>query len=114
MCVRVARKELSDLPRIYGDEFVAPQLSKNMFQFWINIDQKVLSAKIHLKEIIHTDLVVEIQDDRNQRCVSHRKFFEEFSIRPVRTGMNLIGRFGSVSRKNPPRAYGDAPIEAQG
>lgn len=60
-----------------------------MFQFWINIDQKVLSAKIHLKEIIHTELVVEIQDDRNRQCVSHRKFLEEFSIRPVRTGMSL-------------------------
>ena len=80
-----------------------------MFQFWINIDQKVLSAKIHLKEIIHTDLVVEIQDDRNRRCVSHRKFFEEFSIRPVRTGMNLKKKLFVSVGEDPPRAYGDEP-----
>ena len=80
-----------------------------MFQFWINIDQKVLSAKIHLKEIIHTELVVEIQDDRNRQCVSHRKFLEEFSICPVRTGMSLHTVHAFVNTLYLPRAYGDKP-----
>ena len=64
-------------------------IGENMFRFWINIDQKVLSAKIYLKEMIHTDFVVEIRDDRNQQYVNRGNFFEEFSICPVHTGMNL-------------------------
>ena len=80
-----------------------------MFQFWINIDQKVLSAKIHLKEIIHTELVAEIQDDRNRQCVSHRKFLEEFSICPVRTGMSLRRWLYNNEGDDLPRAYGDEP-----
>ena len=51
-------------PHMYKDEFAAPQLPKYV-SFLTNIDQKGLSAKIYLKEMIHTDLVVEIQDDRN-------------------------------------------------
>ena len=84
-----------------------------MLQFWINIDQKVLSAKIHLKEIIHTELVVKIQGHRNRQCVNRGDFLEEFSICPVYTGMSPARAVTCFQCQNPPRAYGDALIETQ-
>ena len=84
-------------------------IGENMFRFWINIDQKVLSAKIYLKEMIHTDFVVEIRDDRNQQYVNRGNFFEEFSICPVHTGMNLWQSYGIFEENDLPRIHGDAP-----
>ena len=81
-----------------------------MLQFWINIDQKVLSAKIHLKEIIHTELVVKIQGHRNRQCVNRGDFFEEFSICPVYTGMSLLDILREYGIVDLPRMHGDEPI----
>ena len=112
-------------PRIHGDEpidgsdfgdyrlfaplYVLGQVHKNMFRFWINVDQKVLSAKIYFKEMMHTDLVVEIRNNRNQQCVNRGNFFEEFSIRPVRTGMSRLEVLANGNGCNLLRAYGDEP-----
>ena len=54
----------------------------------IDIDQKVLSAKIRLSKMVHTGFVAEVQGGE-KRLVNRGDFFEEFSIRPVRTGMSL-------------------------
>ena len=56
--------------------------------FLIDIDQKVLSAKIRLSKMVHTGFVAEVQDEE-KRLVNRGDFFEEFSICPVRTGMSL-------------------------
>ena len=80
-----------------------------MLQFWINIDQKVLSAKIHLKEIIHTELVVKIQGNRNRQCVNRGDFFEEFSICPVYTGMSRSLLYVWEKESYLPRIHGDEP-----
>ena len=85
-----------------------------MLQFWINIDQKVLSAKIHLKEIIHTELVVKIQGHRNRQCVNRGDFFEEFSICPVYTGMSLLDILREYGIVDLPRMHGDEPMEGTG
>ena len=100
-------------PHMYKDEFAAPQLPKYV-SFLTNIDQKVLSAKRYLKEMMHTDLVVEIRNNRNQQCVNRGNFFEEFSIRPVRTGMSRLEVLANGDGCNLPRVYGDAPIETRG
>ena len=52
----------------------------------IDIDQKVLSAKIRLSKMVHTGFVAEVQGGE-KRLVNRGDFFEEFSICPVRTGM---------------------------
>ncbi len=54
----------------------------------IDIDQKVLSAKIRLSKMVHTGFVAEVQGEE-KRLVNRGDFFEEFSICPVRTGMSL-------------------------
>lgn len=74
----------------------------------IDIDQKVLSAKIRLSKMVHTGFVAEVQGGE-KRLVNRGDFFEEFSIRPVRTGMSLESNHCPVSCINPPRAYGDEP-----
>ena len=96
-------------PRVYKDEFATPQLPKYV-SFLTNIDQKVLSAKIYLKEMMHTDLVVEIRNNRNQQCVNRGNFFEEFSIRPVRTGMSRLEVLANGNGCNLLRACGDEPM----
>ena len=79
----------------------------------IDIDQKVLSAKIRLSKMVHTGFVAEVQGGE-KRLVNRGDFFEEFSIRPVRTGMSLYDYKNLQQIIYPPRAYGDAPIETQG
>ena len=89
VCKGCEKRIIGSAPYIWG-RVRCTVIAKNMLQFWINIDQKVLSAKIHLKEIIHTELVVKIQGHRNRQCVNRGDFLEEFSICPVYTGMNPI------------------------
>ena len=60
--------------------------------FLIDIDQKVLSAKIRLSKMVHTGFVAEVQGGE-KRLVNRGDFFEEFSIRPVRTGMSRTMRY---------------------
>lgn len=79
----------------------------------IDIDQKVLSAKIRLSKMVHTGFVAEVQGGE-KRLINRGDFFEEFSIRPVRTGMSRSSLVICKCPNHPPRAYGDAPIETQG
>ena len=79
--------------------------------FWINIDQKVLSAKMHPSKITHTGSVTEIRDGGSQRLINHWNFLEKFSVRPVRTGMNLYVFIVTIYSRYPPRVYGDEPTE---
>ena len=74
--------------------------------FRINIDQKVLSAKMHPSKITHTGSVTEIRDGGSQRLINHGNFLEKFSIRSVRTGMSLSLRHSSRHNANPPRIHG--------
>ena len=58
--------------------------------------------------MIHTDSVAEVQDE-GKRLANNRNLLEKFSIRSVRTGMNLILIQYNRHHLNPLRAYGDEP-----
>ena len=49
-------------------------------------DQKVLSAKIYLKEMIHTDFIVGSRDKRNRLSIDPEDFFEDLVSAPYVRG----------------------------
>ena len=57
--------------------------------------------------MIHTGFVAKVQDKK--RLANHRNLLEEFSVCPVRTGMNRVWDPKFESGVYLPRTHGDEP-----
>lgn len=101
------RPRYAEICSVYTEVSSLRRNCQNMYHFWPILTKKRYPQKCISKKMIHTGSAIRIWDGIDNSSAA--EIFEEFSIRPVYTGMNRGKMLWNLVFINPPRIHGDEP-----